>query len=94
MKELTRPAKAAKCIKNDLKKLYPKTKFSVASKIYSGGSSVNVRWEGGPTRKEVERHVRKYEYGTFDPMTDCYDYNNVSQELPQVQYVCCYRDDA
>ena len=65
----TTVAADAKEIRQTLKKRFPLTKFSVRSKPYSMGSSINVSWLDGPTRKEVEaianqkRQVRRDEYG-------------------------------
>lgn len=38
------------------------------------------------TRKEVERFVGRFQYGHFDGMTDCYNYTNCREDLPQVKY--------
>ena len=35
------------------------------------GESVNASWTDGPTTSEVNAIIKKYEYGTFDSMTDC-----------------------
>lgn len=44
----------AKKIRKMLKERFPKTKFSVRSEKYSGGSSINVFWIDGPHVGEVE----------------------------------------
>lgn len=67
---------AAKNIRIELKKHFPKVKFSVTSKSYSMGNSVSVGWTDGPKTKEVEKIIDKYQYGSFDGMTDCYNYSH------------------
>jgi len=69
-------ALGAKNIKKELKKRWPAVKFSVKSQSYSGGDSIDVRWEDGPRDVEVNKILDKYEEGSFDGMTDCYDYNH------------------
>ncbi|MGL6579866.1 DUF3560 domain-containing protein [Aeromonas hydrophila] len=62
---------AAKNVRRDLKKAFPGVKFSVKSNY----STVNVSWQDGPTRKEVDALIGKFEQGRFDGMTDGYEYN-------------------
>lgn len=85
-------ARAASCIRKDLKNHFPTVKFSVTSRGYSGGDAVDINWENGPTRKSVNEIVEKYQYGTFDPMTDYYDNTNTRSDIPQTKYVQCQRD--
>ena len=35
------------------------------------GCSIDIDWTDGPTKEEVSAITNKYEYGTFDSMTDC-----------------------
>lgn len=63
-------ALAAKNIKSELKAKFPGQKFSVKSSSFSMGDDVRIDWVDGPTSEEVEMIVKKYEYGTFDGMTD------------------------
>jgi hypothetical protein len=60
----------AKLARADLKRAFPQTKFSVTSKKYAGGSSIDVRWDGGPTSKQVQGVAGKYHGSSFDPMQD------------------------
>ncbi len=60
----------AKLLRQVLKKAFPKTKFSVRSDTYSGGASIRIHWTDGPTRKQVENLVKKFEGAGFDGMTD------------------------
>ena len=80
-------AKAAKLIKQELKKQFPSVKFSVISKGYSGGNHINVNWTNGPTEDVIAKITKKYKYGNFNGMNDLYEYNNVNTELPQAKYI-------
>lgn len=60
----------AKCIRATLKAKFPRTKFSVRSKIYSGGSSIDISWTDGPTAKLVDAYVQPFAGGGFDGMID------------------------
>jgi conjugative element/phage-associated large polyvalent protein/LexA DNA binding domain-containing protein len=64
--------KAASSIRAELKDKFPRTRFVVRSKRYSGGNSINIFWTGGPERGIVSVITRKYEEGYFDGMTDSY----------------------
>lgn len=87
MKELSSHARAAKLIRQELKKVFPDNKFSVTSRSYSGGNSIDISWLDGVTIEQVNNIARKYQYGHFDGMTDSYEYSNVVENLPQVQFV-------
>jgi hypothetical protein len=66
---------AAKNIRVELKRAFPGVKFSVRGKSYSGGNSIDVSWVDGPTSKQVDEIIQKYSGGSFDGMTDCYNYS-------------------
>lgn len=66
-------ARAAANIRMELAAKFPGIKFSVKSKSYSGGDSIDVRWEMGPTAKEVKEITEKYEEGSFNGMIDMYE---------------------
>jgi hypothetical protein len=83
----TSAAMCAKAIRIELKMLYPDIKFSVTSQTYSGGCSVGVSYTNGPTSKEIESIISKYQYGRFDGMTDIYEITNSIDDLPQAKYV-------
>ncbi|MEX9225521.1 LPD29 domain-containing protein [Providencia rettgeri] len=63
-----------KNIRAELKKHFPKTKFSVRKQYYS---SYHVNWTDGPTVEEVESIINKYETSRFDSYTD-YHYSETS----------------
>lgn len=67
-------ADTAKIIRKVLKEVFPRVKFSVRSKMYSGGSSINVGWMDGHSRDQVDAIIGKFEGATFDGMTDYKDY--------------------
>lgn len=53
-----------------LAKAFPGQKFSVKSKSYAGGASIDVNYEGGPRKADVEAVVAPYCGGDFDGMID------------------------
>ena len=63
-------AETAKLVRKALKQEFPSVKFSVRSKTYSGGASINVRWTDGPTEKDVKAIAGVYAGGEFDGMID------------------------
>jgi hypothetical protein len=69
-------ALAAHNIRQELKRAFPSVKFSITSKNYSMGNHVSVCWSDGPTRAAVDEIISRYEYGSFDGMTDCYNYSS------------------
>mgnify|MGYP007083424983 CR=1 FL=1 len=87
MKATSNHAAAAKAIRSELKKAFPGQKFSVTSTSYSGGDSVRVSWVDGPLMDQVDSIAGKYQYGSFDGMTDSYNVDNSIKDLPQVRFV-------
>lgn len=79
-------AEAAKLIRKDLKEAFPTIKFKVTSQSFSMGDSVDVRYVDGPTTKQVDEIIRKYQYGSFNGMEDIYEHTN-KQDFPQSKYV-------
>jgi len=67
----TAHALAASNIRKELKKEFPGIKFSVRSKSFSMGNSVDIDYTDGPAISAVNLIIEKYQYGTFDGMTDC-----------------------
>ena len=63
-------ADTAKLIRKELKERFPGQKFSVRSKSYAGGSSIDVRWGNGVSPVEVDKVIKKYEGSEFDGMID------------------------
>lgn len=67
---------AAHNLRLELRRAFPGVKFSVTSSSFSGGNSVSVRWEDGPTPKAVEAITQRYEAGTFNGWDDSYTYRS------------------
>lgn len=86
-RELTKAAKVAKIIKSELKKMGLTVR--VKSNNYSGGNSVDVYLENvrPDLMSKIVKKYKKYEMGSFDGMTDCYNYDNVKADLPQVKFL-------
>ena len=89
---MTESAQAAKAIRQELKKEFPTVTFSVTSQNFSGGNSVRVEWTDGPTSEQVDAFIGKYQYGSFDGMTDSYNMDNCRNDMPQAKYVQSQRD--
>lgn len=66
----------AKLIRKSLKNWFPRTKFSVRSNSYSGGSSIDISWVDGPTQSEVDAIVKDFQGASFDGQTDMKSYHN------------------
>jgi hypothetical protein len=73
---------ATKNIKKELTLKYPGIKFSIKSETYSGGNSIDVTWYDGPTQKEVDSIIHKYNDHETDYTGDYRDpTNDVFNEL-------------
>ena len=88
-KTKSRHALAAAALRAEIKAAFPAVKFTCKSSRYSGGSSLRVEMDDQPraTFKAIERIANKYQYGHFDGMTDCYEFSNKNENLPQVKFV-------
>ena len=65
-------ASVAKNIRRDLKKHFPKIKFSVRKRYYD---DISVSWENGPTKDQVKDIIGKYKNKFLD---DSLDFSNYS----------------
>lgn len=63
-------AETAKLIRQALAKHFPGSKFSVRSRSYSGGASIDVSWDDGERAAVVEAIVKGFEGTSFDGMND------------------------
>lgn len=63
-------AETAKLVRKALKAEFPGQKFSVRSSVYSGGASIDVEWFDGPTTKQVDKILGRFEGKGFDGMID------------------------
>lgn len=91
-KQLTPAAQVAKLCKQYLKARGIPAR--VTSKNYSMGNSVRVYVTNLPPtlRKEIEAEFAKYQYGHFDGMTDCYEYSNNRDDIPQTKFLFVEND--
>jgi len=72
-------ALGSKNIKRELGEAFPGIKFSVRSDNYSGGCSIDIYWELGPTTDEVKKITDKYQEGHFNGMDDIYESDRDNQ---------------
>ena len=86
-KELSPHAATAAAIRAELKKLGVKAK--VKSESFAGGNAVGIYLEDvhPEIANSIQTVARKHQYGEFDGMTDCYNYTNRDDSIPQVKYV-------
>jgi hypothetical protein len=88
----TTAAKAAREIRKELKANFPNVKFSVKSKNYSSGNSIDVTYTDAITRDKVAAIVDKYQYGSFNGMEAIYENTNVNEDIPQVRHTFVNRE--
>lgn len=69
------PKTTAALIRKQLRAMFPATTFSVTTSRGSMVSAVSVRWTDGPTVDRVNAVCAPFEMGSFNGMTDGYDYN-------------------
>jgi Large polyvalent protein associated domain 29 len=63
-------ADCAKLVRKALKAAHPGVKFSVRSRRYAGGASVDVEWTDGPSTQEVEQTTSHYQGTHYDAGQD------------------------
>lgn len=90
-------AETASFVREALKKAFPNQKFSVRSKVYSGGASITIHWLDGVTEFEVKQVVSRFEGATFDGMIDLksnvyYNDENGTNVSYGADYIFCNRD--
>lgn len=94
------PADTAKLLRAALKRDFPGVKFSVTSKRYAGGASINVSWVDGPRSADVDKVAQRYSGASFDGMVDLKSYHESwlrdADGEPQrvhfgADYVFCHR---
>ena len=94
-KYLTDAVLVAKHIRQDLTNAFPRQKFSVRKADYS---TINIEWEDGPTREEVEqiagKHQRKCTRDRWND--DLWDHNDTAftSVFGGVDYIFYYRETA
>ena len=86
---------AAKNIRIELSRAFPDVRFSVRSDRFSGGDAIRISWVDGPTTAQVDAIAKRYEAGTFDGMTDTYNYradHGWCDAFGDAKYVQTHRD--
>ena len=76
----------AKLIRAALKESFPAVKFSVTSKSYAGGASINIGYFDGPTSEQVEKVVGVFEGSYFDGMQDYKGQNYANLDGEEVKF--------
>jgi hypothetical protein len=61
---------AAQMLRVELKRRWPRIRFSVRFARYSMGSHINVSWTDGPAKRAVEEVACAYSSSRFDGMSD------------------------
>jgi pyocin large subunit-like protein len=86
-KRLSEQARVAKECRQYLKQR--DIKASVTSKSFAGGTSVDIDLIDLSPKlvQELDKYFSKYEYGSFNGMTDSYEYTNSRNDIPQVKYL-------
>jgi hypothetical protein len=85
---------AAKNIRIELAAAFPGIKFSIKSRRFSGGDAIDVRWTDGPTSRQVDEIIDRYEAGSFSGMDDLYTYSRSAwkEAFGDAKYVHSTRD--
>lgn len=89
-------ADVAKLARKALAQTFPATVFRVRISRYSMGSSIDVSWTDGPSRKRVEEEVGWYRGSTFDGRDDSTHYHDSTLNGEAVHFgntsISCQRD--
>jgi hypothetical protein len=67
-------ASTAKLLRQALQRTFTGVRFSVRSKTYAGGASIDVSWTDGPTEKAVKALADEFAGADFDAMQDLKTY--------------------
>ena len=69
----------AKIVRRTLRSEFPGIKFSVRSRKYAGGSSIDISYNDiNLNSREVEEVMNRFRGADFDGMTDSYNYRDDS----------------
>jgi len=79
-------AEVAQTIRKELKEKYPNIKFSVRSRSFTGGDDVRISYDNAMPSKDIEKITNKYATGSFDGMTDMYNYD-YDKTGPTAKYI-------
>jgi len=86
MKQYLSCAETAVMIRSVLKESFPGVKFSVRSSVYSGGASINIRYQDGPNYDAVKAVVGIFEASYFDGMQDYKGQNYTAIDGQEVRF--------
>ena len=86
MKTQTQAAQVASTIRKELKEKFPSIVFKVHSKNFAGGDDVTIHYDNACPSEDIEKIVNKYAGGSFDGMTDMYNYD-YNKNYPTAKYV-------
>jgi Large polyvalent protein associated domain 29 len=86
---------AAKNIRIELKAAFPGATFSVKVQRFSGGDAINVKYPIGIEERAIRAITGKYKAGSFDGMTDCYNYETSAwnDAFGEAKYISVYLAD-
>lgn len=68
-------AGTAQLIREALKKAFPGVKFSVTSDSFANGTSIDIAYTDGPSRKQVEQVYAPFISGHYNSQEDMYEYH-------------------
>lgn len=85
---------AAKNVRKQLRDAFPGVKFRVTTDRFSMGDALRVSWTDGPQSSRVEEIVNQYKAGSFDGMTDSYEYSGSAwgEAFGNAKYTSCNRN--
>ena len=83
---LSTHAQVAKLIRKKLKEKFPSIKFTVRSRSFTGGNDVRISYDNAVPSKDIEKITNEYAAGSFDGMTDMYNYN-YNKTGPTAKYI-------
>jgi len=86
MRQYLSCAETAKLVRAALKESFPGVKFAVRSSVYSGGASINIRYQDGPSYDQVKAVIGVFEGSYFDGMTDYKGSNYSSLDGVEVRF--------
>ncbi len=84
---LSSQAQVAKACRQYMKSI--NVKASCTSESFAGGTAVDVEYnDQSPTmHKQITTELSQYQVGSFDGMTDSYNYTNSRDDIPQTKYM-------
>jgi hypothetical protein len=83
-------AETAKIIRKVLKENFPGIKFSVRSRSYAGGSSIDIEWLDGPAAPAVESVTKQFQGASFDSSIDLKSYHDTEWNGEKVHFCADY----